>query len=257
MWAYKLDKAVNHLGMTRSAGSVRAVIVKLFQEAMAKFEANLTHWDAEEWDATARPTAPANTPAMFDANARVAQNMARSLGWDGTIFGELQCFLAFAPEGHNYGFVLTQATSGHRFVVSPVPMPHLEEHIDWDAHISVDETAKMRAALEGAPTEPPPLQWSGGWKTSRAGNQYCFINGAQVTVFAAREGGFKAVIASQTTNLKVFTRAFSTQMDCAAYVVKHFYTLVKDWGYADGLTGGVPQSLDNPFADIDWGSDDA
>ena len=83
---------------------------------------------------------------------------------------------------------------------------------------------------------------------------YCFINGAQVTIFGAKEGGFKGIIASADGLRKVFTRVFQTELDCAAYIPKNFYSLVTEWGISSADTRNEPS--DNPFAGITWGDDD-
>ena len=89
------------------------------------------------------------------------------------------------------------------------------------------------------------------WLRSRKNNMYCTINGAQVTIFPAREGGVKAVIASPDGRYKVYTRAFQEEIDCAAYIKKHFYNLIKDWGLSP-----VSPTDANPFAGIKWDDDD-
>lgn len=227
MWAYRLDKANNPYGMTRSVNDMRQMIA-----------------NGPDDDPTTI------TLFNFDRDVDAAKNMARSLGWDG-IASSIKCYLSPGPDSFMVGFIITQATSAQRFLISPVPLDFMKDHIDWNYHTSTEEVSKARAALSGTEIEKPPLHIT-EWSRSRKGNMFCFINGAQVTVFSARDGGYKAIIASADGQHKVFTRSFQTELDCATYVPKNFYELIKEWGL-----GANAQSADNPFAGIAWDDDPA
>ncbi len=222
MWAYRVPKAVNHLGMMMAASVLRDRLQRTAQIVEVHYK--------------------------LDERLVLARNMARALGWDTTITGEPMCFLLPTANGFEYGILITQATSGQQFVVSPVPLKFLEESVSWNAHTSVDEVLRTQGSLSEGKIEPPePMV--GEWLKSRKGNYYTMINGANTTIFPCREGGFMAVIMNPTSDLKVYTKAFKSEVECGEYVVKNFYTLVKDWGL-----GGVAKQ-DNPFAGIDWSGD--
>lgn len=224
MWAYRLDKAPNLLGMTITTHAMREKLKFL----------NIDYGSSS------------TVLENFDRDFSIAKSMAHSLGWD-TTASSMVCYLVPAVREFAYGFVITQATSAQRFVVSPVPLPYLEEGVDWDAHTSVDEVTSAIGALDGTHTKPA-IQ-IGEWKKSHKGNMYCFINGAQFTTFPDREGsGFKGIISQG--NDKVFTQSFKTEQACADYVFKNFYALVKHWTPTEAEA--------NPFSGVDWsaGEDD-
>lgn len=242
MWAYRLDKSPNPLGMTLSVKAMRAKLVDLY--------------DVFQTDPK-RVTITPEMPTNFDRDVIIAKNMAASLGWDTTMLA-MDCYLVPSPFGYMYGFILTQATGGQRYIVSPVPLPYMDEHVDWDAHTSLEEVQKTMAALDGKP-ERPSIKYS-DWKQSAKGNPYCQINGAQCTIFPV-DGGFKAILANSGVQwggreLKTFTNAFKTQQECAEYVFKNFYGLTKEWG-ASSDEDDDPRDT-NPFAGVDWsgGEDD-
>jgi hypothetical protein len=229
MWAYRLAKADDVLGLLWPISAVRRKLMGRQQEVI-------------------------ETVFQFENDLKIAYSMARSLGWDTTFLREEQCFSMPGPDSTLYGFVITQATSGQRFVISPTPLTFLDDFVDWDACTSTEEMRKTRAALSGdMDMTHPPLKID-DWKRSHKGNMYTSINGAVVTIFPNdRNGGsgFKAVILSPANpDMKVYTRAFQTELEAANHVVQkdNFYNLIRGWT-------GSSSSSENPFAGIDWGDD--
>ena len=230
MWAYRLPKAQLKLAPTITASALRRKIEQM------------------EGPMLANGLRPMFTPAQFDQTLFIAKNMAQSIGWDTSLGLEIECYLVPCVASNMVGFIITQATSGQRFLVSPVPLPYIAEHTDWDGQISEEEVTNISAALSGEPVERPPPKVN-PWNRSRKGNLYTTINGAQVTVFPA-EDGFKAIIVAAGTDQRVYTHLFADENACGLYVERNFYEITRAW-YGPG-----PAITNNPFAAIDWGSDD-
>jgi hypothetical protein len=235
MWAYRLDKASVSFGLLQLASVVEKRI------------------DKDAGDMLAKGNIPLNTRMTFRQDIETAKRMARVLGWDGILVGDVQCFTLPGPDSYMLGFIITQATTGQRYVISPVPLTFLAERISWEAHTSADEIRKTRQALTGASPVAPVLRVE-EWKRSRRQNLYTHINGASVTVFPAREGGFKGVVASGAINPKTgnemvaFTHSFPNETECAEYIVANFHEIIKEWGIND-------RAARNDLFD-DWGDDD-
>ena len=196
-------------------------------------------------------TDPQRTVVEFEQDIEKAKNMARALGWDTSMVEPIKCFIVPGPDSFMVGFVIEQATSSQRYVLSPAPLAFLMEKIDWDAHTSEEEMRKALQALSGQQTTLPPLK-VGEWQRSRKGNYYTSINGALCTVFPSKNGGFCAIVSAPHGDRKVFTQAFQTELECLQYVVANFYEIIREWGISP--TG--PVADDDPFGGIDWGPDD-
>ncbi len=234
MWAYRLEPAKNQYGMARPIAQMREAIGRIWNETQTH-NIDLTETLVD-------------TPHQFEQDLKTAKAMARALGWD-TSTQDISCYLVPGPQSYLYGFILTQATGSQRYLISPVPLDYMNEHIDWNARTSTEEVVKMRQALDGSEPERPPIKQT-EWKLSKKGNNYCHINGALVTIFKNDGGGFKAIIGNDVAKLKTFTNAFETEQAVAQYVTKNFYDLIKHWG----LDGNSSNEA-NPFHDVDWGDD--
>jgi hypothetical protein len=187
------------------------------------------------------------TPEEFSEDIKLVKQMARALGWDGTRDGPIKGFLVPAPSSFMVGYVLTQASSSQRYVVSPVPLDYMVEHLDWDARTSTEEVQRATSALHEDKIETHPPIVATEWNRSRKGNYYAHINGALVTIIPAREGegkGFKAFVSSPNKQHKAFTRTFANELECAQYVIDKFYDIIREWG----ATGTAA----NPFDGVDF-----
>jgi hypothetical protein len=235
MWAYRLGKADDSLRLLKPFSALRKWLLRQHEVCGDETE----------------------TLFQLDNDLKVARNMARALGWDTSLACPEQCFSMPGPDSTLYGFVITQATSGQRYVVSPVELAYLTNEVDWDARINEAEVRKVRGELSGTVVDRPPLR-VGEWKRSAKGNMWTTINGANCTVFAKNDGtGYCAVIMNPTSSgLKVYTRAFETELECANYVIQadNFYNLIRGWLGSPGEAKST--DLDSPFADIDWEGED-
>ena len=186
----------------------------------------------------------------IDRDIDTTKLMARALGWDDTMVDPIRCFIMPGPTNFMVGYLLTQATSNQRYVISPMPLAYLIDQIDWDAHTSIEEVQKMRAALTGqAAIERPPIR-AGDWSVSRKGNMFTQINGANVTIFPLKGGtGYKGIISTPNTDRKIFTQVFQTEHEAAQHIIKNFYEIVKTWG-------APTDEYDNPFTGINFEDDD-
>lgn len=232
MWAYRLDKADDSLGLLRSFVAIRKRLLQQHERAGDETE----------------------TLFQLDNDLLIARNMARTIGWDNSLACPEQCFCVPGPDSILYGFVITQATSGQRYIVSPVELAYLKDEVDWDAQISEREVRQTRGQLTGTVVDQPPLR-VGEWKRSAKGNMWTTINGANCTVFGKNDGtGYCAIVVNPTTNLKVYTRSFQTELECANYVIQasNFYNLIRGWLGTEAKS----TDLDSPFADINWEGED-
>ena len=192
------------------------------------------------------------TPVEFEQDIEKAKNMARALGWDTSMVEPIKCFIVPGPDSFMVGFVIEQATSGQRYVISPAPLAFLMDRLDWDAHTSEEEMRKARQALSGQQTTLPPLKVA-EWQRSRKGNYYTHINGALCTVFPSKHGGFCGIISAPKGDRKVFTQSFQHELECLQYVVANFYEIIREWGITPT---GPATNDDDPFGGIDWGPDE-
>ena len=232
MWAYRLGQAGDTLGLLRDFTAVRKKLHRQHEH------------NGDETE----------TLFQLDNDLKIARNMARALGWDTSLAHPEQCFCVPGPDSMLYGFVITQATSGQRYVVSPVELDFLKDEVDWNAHISEREVRETRGQLSGTVVDRPPLR-IGEWKRSARNNMWTTINGANVTVFPKNDGsGYSAVIMNPVGSLKVYSQAFQTELECASYVTRedNFYRLIRGWLGTEAKS----TDLDSPFADVSWGSDD-
>jgi hypothetical protein len=178
----------------------------------------------------------------FDAPARVrqfvkawvdVQRAARNINWDGTFAMQPQAFPLLAFWGLCYGFVWKQKKFGITFVAAPFKLTYLDEHVDDDAQTDTEVVFRAKQAMSGIePTAMRPALArslaSNPWGTSRNGNQYRTILGVVCTVFAdMRQGGFKAVLSSDRTGRKIFTKSSPTEQEAMEYVDENFDDI---WG---------------------------
>ena len=231
MWAYRLGQAGDTLGLLRDFTAVRKKLHRQHEH------------NGDETE----------TLFQLDNDLKIARNMARALGWDTSLAHPEQCFCVPGPDSMLYGFVITQATSGHRYVVSPVELAYLKDEVDWNAHINEAEVRRVRGQLDGTVVDRPPLRIQ-EWKRSAKNNMWTTINGANCTIFPTNEGGYKAVIMNPNSNLKVYTRGFETELECANHVIQpdNFYGLIRGWLGTEAKS----TDLDSPFADVSWEDDD-
>ena len=221
MWAYRLDHAPS-FGLLSSVKAVREKLALNHNLATGEFETDLDK----------------------------AKNMARALGWDTSMIEPIKCFVLPGPDSFMVGFVIQQATSAQRYVISPVPLAFLKEQIDWDAHTSEEEMRKMRQILSGHQTQLPVLKVE-PWKRSAKGNFYTHINGATCAVFPSKHGGFCAIVSACDGSAKVFTKSFEHEMGCMNYVVNEFYEIIRGWG----ISQPDLVDADDPFGGVYWGTD--
>lgn len=248
MWAYRLEKdsVSANFGLTRRANVIREIVRVEYEKALAR------------WVESTGEAHPQDMVKLFDRHVEIAKNMAASLGWDRTHVGGVQCWQLPSLTSITLGFMITQATSGRRYVVSPVPLDYLKDYLQWDDHISVAEVQATQAALSGGPDPIKPAVIVGEWQRSRKGNIYTHINGSMVTVFRDRKGGYTAVIVGAvdpTTGeeVKVFSPSFASEQACANFSYMNFYDLTSAWTHDTT----APQDDNHPFAGTDWsGGDD-
>ena len=63
---------------------------------------------------------------IFEAAYEAAKKLAYSLNWDGDISEEAVFFVPIEGE-FMYGFALKQSNNGATYIISPIPLPHLED----------------------------------------------------------------------------------------------------------------------------------
>lgn len=62
---------------------------------------------------------------IFEAAYENAKKLASSLGWEGDALEEAVFFVPVEGE-FRYGFALKQSNNGTTYIISPIPLPHLE-----------------------------------------------------------------------------------------------------------------------------------
>lgn len=167
---------------------------------------------------------------QFHADFAEAKLFAATLGWNETlasvrVFG-VPCF-----ETVCWGFVLTQANDGTVFIVSPIPLPHLDLHLEDEARMNSDTVVQAKEAMQGIERAPRP-ELNPRWDRSRKGNLWCKLNGSLVTVFKNKRGtGFNAIISGSEEVKPVFTRDFPDEQSCAAFAGDNYWKLTDEAGW--------------------------
>lgn len=227
MWGYRLPKAEDGILLTWPVSVIRTRLEKRRYQVVDRVPLE-----------------------AFDRDHRHAHKMAKALGWDGTFVAEPNCFSVPVPDDSMAcGFIITQATSGQRYITAPVPLQYLDDVVDWDAKINDAEVIKMKAILVGDKPLEAPVVEVGDWVRSKAGNYYTTINGTNVTIVKANHSrGFKACIPIHADKSKtIYTKACATELEAIKYVTENFNTLIADLRREAAIS---------PLAGVNWGDDD-
>lgn len=173
---------------------------------------------------------------QFHADFGEAKMFAATLGWNETV-ATVRVFAIPCFETLSWGFMLTQANNGTVFIVSPIPLPHLDLHVEDEARMNSDTVVTAREAMQGIERAPRETFVSARWSRSRKGNMWTKLNGSLVTVYENKRGtGYSAAI---------FTKSFPTEQDCAAFVVANYWTLTDEqgWNAAHANKDGLEVSI--------------
>jgi hypothetical protein len=167
--------------------------------------------------------------AQFHADLSEAKLYAQTIGWNETLSSVRSFMVPFARE-LRWGFLLTQGTDGTVFVVSPVPLPHLDNFVDEDGVATSVEVNAARDALSGLEKPERKAIPAPRWARSAKGNLWCKIEGVLVTVFPSKRGpGFSAILSGSDEAKPVFTKTFREERACCAWVADNFWNLIAAW----------------------------
>lgn len=62
---------------------------------------------------------------QFSCDMKQAMAIAKALGWEGDVRGDMHVFPIPSDTSFTYGFAWKHDNNGDTFIISPVPLPHL------------------------------------------------------------------------------------------------------------------------------------
>lgn len=176
-------------------------------------------------------TLPVENDVTFTAAMTLTFELFKHIGWDGTRTGEVRCFTIPGLYSMMVGLIITDL-QGRLFVASPIPLPHIERDLDWDARVSHEEIQQARRAVKTGHLDkvekPTPRVGAGGWRTSQKGNLWASVNGINVTVIP-QGSGYCALIrkpGSTGTNQLIRTKVLPTPQEVQRHVLREWYDII-------------------------------
>lgn len=204
MWVYRITNQYSNVEFTRSQDQVRRILENPRQSTI-EFPMDNTHTIRQAWDE--------------------ARKLWEAIGWDGhDVRGEARIFTVPGLAGFSLGFVI-ETSDYVTYLASPFPMPHIAEHVAWNATTDSEETQRARDAISDAKVVPfrkPPV-----WARSSKNNLTTEYENCRITIFKDHDNGYKAVL-SFGEKLRTFTPPQRTEVAAVAYVIKHYDTLKRE-----------------------------
>lgn len=146
---------------------------------------------------------------------------------------------------------IMQDTNGITFLGSPVELPHIRAAVDYDCYTDSEELQRTISIILDEHGQDVFAREMISWSRSRKGNMTAYHNEVSITVFPAKEGGYKTVL-ELANGKKSWLPRKKTELEAVKHVTDNFRQICADTNRSNNPFVKWPDADDYPELEYDY-----